>query len=193
MEEPTFFADAQKFRDWLEKKHNQEKELWVGFYKKNSGKANMTWSESVDQALCFGWIDGIRKSIDGDSYKIRFTPRKPKSNWSAVNLKKMEELTKNGLMRPPGKAIFEKREYKRTEVYSFEQDSIELKKAYEQKIKTKPKAWKFYNKLAPSYKKASIWWVISAKQEATRVRRLEVLIQSSEEGLKIPHLRRAKK
>ena len=188
--ELIFFAHQSDFRTWLEKNHNKEQELWVGYYKKATKKPSLTWSESVDQALCFGWIDGLRKSIDEESYKIRFTPRKPNSNWSAVNLKKMEELKKKGLMMPAGIAIFEKRNEKKIQQYSFERENVRLDATFEKKFKENIKAWDFFQKMPPSYRKPAIWWVMSAKQEATRQKRLDLLIQCSEEGKKIPQLRR---
>lgn len=186
---PKFFKNRNELRKWFEKNHDKEKEIWVGFYKKDSGKANFTWSQSVDQALCFGWIDGIRKSIDEDRYMIRFTPRNPKSNWSAINIKKIKELTKLGLMHPAGIEAFKKREDKRSEVYSFEQDKVKLSKKYELIFKSDKKAWEFFQSLPPSTKKPSIWWVMSAKKEETQLRRLDILIKSSEEGEKVPPLR----
>ena len=186
---PTFFRNQKELRKWFEKNHKNEKEIWVGFYKKDSGKANFTWSQSVDQALCFGWIDGIRKSIDEVSYRIRFTPRNPKSNWSAINIKKIKELTKLGLMHPAGIEAFKKREEKRSEVYSFEQNKVKLSKEYELKFKSNKKAWEFFQSLPPSTKKPSVWWVMSAKKEETQLKRLDILIKSSEEGKKVPPLR----
>jgi uncharacterized protein YdeI (YjbR/CyaY-like superfamily) len=190
---PTFFKDQNELRKWFEKNHDKEKEIWVGFYKKDSGKANFTWSQSVNQALCFGWIDGLRKSIDEDSYMIRFTPRNPKSNWSAINIKKINELTKLGLMHPAGVEEFKKRESKRSEVYSFEQNKVKLSKKYELKFKSNKKAWEFFKSLPPSTKKPSIWWVMSAKKEETQLKRLDILIKSSEKREKIPPLNIGKK
>jgi len=190
---PKFFKNQKELRKWFEKNHKNEKEIWVGFYKKNSGKANFTWSQSVDQALCFGWIDGIRKSIDEVSYMIRFTPRNPKSNWSAINIKKISELTKLGLMHPAGVEAFKKREDERSEVYSFEQNIIKLSREYELKFKSNKKAWKFFQSLPPSTKKPSIWWVMSAKKEETQLKRLDTLIKSSAESVIIPPLRWSKK
>ena len=186
---PTFFKNQKELRKWFEKNYDKRREIWVGFYKKDSGRANFTWSQSVDQALCFGWIDGIRKSIDNDSYMIRFTPRNPKSNWSAINIKKIKELTKLGLMHQAGIEVFKKREEKRSEIYSFEQNKVKLSKTYELKFKSKKNAWKFFQSLPPSTKKPSIWWVMSAKKEETQLRRLDILIKSSEEGEKVPPLR----
>jgi uncharacterized protein YdeI (YjbR/CyaY-like superfamily) len=191
--EVKFFATPDDFRQWLEKNHNKITEQWVGFYKVKSGIPSMTWSQSVDEALCFGWIDGIRKSIDEKSYKIRFTPRRPKSIWSAVNVRKIAELTKLGKMRPAGIEAFKKLNEKKAKVYSFEQKHITLDKTFEQKIKANKKAWDFFISLPPSARKPSIHWVMSAKRKDTRLRRLDTLIQSSEEGLRVPPLRRNKK
>jgi uncharacterized protein YdeI (YjbR/CyaY-like superfamily) len=187
-----FFATPEAFNKWLEKNHDKRSEQWVGFYKVKTGIPSMTWSQSVDEALCYGWIDGLRKSIDEKSYKIRFTPRKPKSIWSAVNIQKIAELTKAGKMRPVGIKAFKKLEEQNSKVYSFEQEKISMDKAFEQKIKANKKAWTFFHALPPSAKKQSVHWVMSAKREDTRLRRLDILIQSSEEGLRIPPLRRSK-
>ncbi|MDX2304078.1 MAG: YdeI/OmpD-associated family protein [Microscillaceae bacterium] len=187
-----FFPTPADFRAWLEQNHDKETELWVGFYKKGSEKPSITWPESVDQALCFGWIDGIRKSIDTESYKIRFTPRKPNSIWSAVNLKKMDELMAQGLVMPAGMAIYEKRNLKKQEIYSFEQENIELGETYQSQFKENAKAWKLFQAMPPSYRKTAIWWVISAKQESTRLKRLAILMECSEAGNKIPSQRREK-
>ena len=177
-----FFSSQAEFRKWLEKNHDKKTELLVGFYKVGSGKANMTWSESVDQALCFGWIDGVRKSIDENSYSIRFTPRKPSSIWSAVNIKKIKELTKQGLMREAGLAVFNKRKDSKSPGYSFEQSEVKFSPAFEKQFKANKKAWKYFAELAPSYRKTSIHWVMSAKQEATQIKRLNMLIADSEKG-----------
>lgn len=187
-----FFPTPADFRAWLEQNHDKETELWVGFYKKGSEKPSITWPESVDQALCFGWIDGIRKSIDTESYKIRFTPRKPNSIWSAVNLKKMDELMAQGLVMPAGMAIYEKRNLKKQEIYSFEQENIELGETYQNQFQANAKAWELFQGMPPSYRKTAIWWVISAKQESTRLKRLAVLMECSEAGKKIPSQRREK-
>jgi uncharacterized protein YdeI (YjbR/CyaY-like superfamily) len=192
--QPTFFKNAAEWRKWLKENHDNAQELWLGYYKKNSGKANYSWSESVDEAICYGWIDGLRKSIDEDSYMIRFTPRRPTSIWSAVNIEKVKVLTKKGLMRPAGIQAWENKRYKKSSVYSFEQERHELGEAYIKIFMAKTKAWSFFEKkLAPSYKKASIHWVTSAKREDTRLRRLHILIESSEQGLKIPLLRAGEK
>ena len=152
----------------------------------------MTWSESVDEALCFGWIDGLRKSIDEQRYKIRFTPRKPNSIWSTVNIRKIAELTKQGKLMPAGIAAFKKMDKKKAGIYSFEQTNFKLDKAFEQKIKANKKAWEYFQSLPPSAKKSTIYWVMSAKREDTKLRRIDTLIQCAEEGLRIPPLRRNK-
>jgi len=176
----TFFPTQQDFRDWLEENHKTETELLVGFYKVKTKKPSMTWSESVDQALCFGWIDGVRKSIDEDSYSIRFTPRKKDSIWSAVNIKKIEELTKAGLMKNEGLEAFKLRKENKSRIYSHENDKKEFSEEYEKQFKANKKAWEFFEKQAPSYKKVMTHWVMSAKQEKTQLSRLEKTIAESE-------------
>lgn len=187
-----FFKTPADFRRWLTKNHKTEQELLVGFYKKGSGKASITWPESVDQALCFGWIDGIRRSIDEESYSIRFTPRRPKSIWSSVNIKKIAELTEKGLMLPEGLAAYERKQDHSSEIYSFEQDkkNIKLPAPFEKQFRNNSAAWTFFQSAPPSYRHPAIWWVISAKQEATRQRRMKTLIEDSEAGLRIKQFRR---
>ncbi|MCB1023463.1 MAG: YdeI/OmpD-associated family protein [Acidobacteria bacterium] len=177
-----FFSDQKDFRKWLEKNHEKELELIVGFHRVDTGKKCMTWSESVDQAICFGWIDGIRRKIDGESYSIRFTPRKPRSNWSAVNIKKVEELTAKGLMKPAGNAAFRKRDEKRSRIYSYEREHAKFTPAQLKEFKTNKNAWTFFSNQPPYYKKMITYWVVSAKREATRKSRLEKLIKASESG-----------
>lgn len=179
---PIFFSKQADFRKWLQKNHQEETELLVGFYKVGSGKPSMTWSQSVDEALCFGWIDGVRKSIDEDSYQIRFTKRNATSIWSAINIKKIEELTKRGLMQPAGLASFEKRTESKSKIYSYEKDEAELSQGFEKQFKANKKAWDYFQALAPSYRKISMHWVMSAKQEATRIKRLHQLIVESAAG-----------
>ena len=178
---PTFFSTQEKFRAWLEKHHQTETELLVGFYKVKSKKPSMSWSESVDQALCFGWIDGVRKSIDEESYTIRFTPRKKSSIWSAINIKKVEELTKAGLMKEAGLKAFDLRSEERSRIYSHEKDLAILDPEFEKQFKANKMAWDYFNQQAPSYKKVMIHWIMSAKQEKTRISRLEKTIKVSEE------------
>lgn len=180
---PIFFANQLEFRKWLTKNHKKETELLVGYYKVSTGKPSMTWSQSVDQALCFGWIDGVRKSIDSESYCIRFTPRKPKSNWSVVNIKKVEVLIKEGLMQPEGLELFNNRRIEKT--YSFENPEKILSPHLEKKFKENKNAWKFFNSQAPSYKKATLHWIMSAKKEETQESRLDKLISESEKQKRI--------
>jgi len=191
---PVFFPSQSDLRKWLEKNSTKEKELIIGYYKKATGKASIDWSESVDEAICFGWIDGIRKSIDDESYQIRFTPRNAKSHWSKVNTEKAERLIKQGLMKPAGLKLYKNRDKKKSGQASYERENIELRKDYIQLIKKNKKAWSYFNdRLAPSYKKASIHWIMSAKQEETKLRRLNILIESSEKEEKIPPLQISKK
>ena len=187
MADVIFFNTQEEFGDWLEE-HVEASEVWVGYFRKNTGRASLTWSKSVDVALCFGWIDGIRKTVDEHSYKIRFTPRKVTSVWSAVNVKKVNALIQLGKMKPAGMHLFSNR----TDVlgYSSEDRNVPLADAYEAQIKANRPAWLFFTHLAPSYKRESIWWVMSAKKEETRLKRLDILIASSEAGQKIPNLRK---
>jgi uncharacterized protein YdeI (YjbR/CyaY-like superfamily) len=175
----TFFPTPEDYRKWLEKNHTTEKELLVGFWKVGTKKPSMTWSQSVDQALCFGWIDGVRKSID-ESYSIRFTPRKPTSIWSAVNIRKVEELTKTGLMTEAGRKAFELRKEEKSAIYSHEKEPATLDPEFEKQFKANKKAWEFFSNQAPSYKKVMLHWIMSAKQEKTRLSRLEKTIRESE-------------
>lgn len=182
---PTFFTDQKDFRKWLEKNHRKEKELLVGFYKVTTKKPSMSWSESVDQALCFGWIDGVRKSIDKDSYTIRFTPRKTSSIWSAINIQKIEDLTKVGLMTEAGLKAFSFRTENKSKIYSHETEPVPLLEAYENQFKRNKIAWEFFEKQAPSYKKVMIHWIMSAKQEKTQFSRLEKTITESEKQKRV--------
>jgi len=180
--EPKFFRNGNEFRKWLQKNYDTKTELIVGYYKTSSGKPSITWPESVDQALCFGWIDGRRTSIDEVSYQIRFTPRKPSSIWSKVNIQKVKELTEAGLMTEAGLKAFEKRTESKSAIYSFEKEAGELPPEMKKQFKANKKAWTYFEALAPSYRRTSIHWVISAKGEATRQRRLLQLISDSEKG-----------
>ncbi|HEY8562882.1 MAG TPA: YdeI/OmpD-associated family protein [Pyrinomonadaceae bacterium] len=177
---PKFFPAQDDFRRWLEENHDKEAEIIVGFYNVKSGKQSMTWSEAVDQALCFGWIDGVRRNVDEESYSNRFTPRRPNSNWSAVNIKKVEELTEKGLMKPAGIAAFEKRKDEKSAVYTYENEARQFSEEYEKRFRANEKAWGFFEKQANWYKKQMTAWVMNAKQDATRERRLEKLIAESE-------------
>jgi uncharacterized protein YdeI (YjbR/CyaY-like superfamily) len=185
----TFFASPAEWRAWLEAHHADTAELLVGFHKKGSGLPSITWPEAVDQALCFGWIDGVRRSLDETSYAIRFTPRRPRSIWSAVNINRAQELRQQGLMHPTGIAAFERRGAERSGVYSFEQpDGIALSDALEGEFRRHPEAWEFFQTQTPSYRKAAIWWIVSAKRDATRRKRLETLITDSAQGRTVKHL-----
>ncbi|MCT4580740.1 MAG: YdeI/OmpD-associated family protein [Flavobacteriales bacterium] len=179
---PTFFKSQTAFRAWLAQFHQTEKELIVGFYKVKSGKQKMTWSQSVDQALCYGWIDGIRRTIDEESYQIRFTPRRKNSVWSKVNLKKVEELTQKGLMQPAGLKSYEYRNSNKANVYAFEQEKLQFSQEYLTVFQEHKKAWDYFQNLAPSYKKNSIYWVMTAKRAETQQKRLKKLIEDSEKG-----------
>lgn len=169
----TFFPTQAAFRKWLQKNHKTKKELIVGYYKVDSGKPSITWPQSVDQALCFGWIDGIRRSIDKESYCIRFTPRRSTSNWSAINIKKVKALTRAGLMAAAGKKAFEQRKEGRSGVYSHEKEPVALAPKYQRQFKRNKPAWHFFNEQPPSCKKVMVYWIMSAKQESTRLMRLE--------------------
>lgn len=188
--DPIFFATPSDWRAWLAVHHETEAELWVGFYKKDSGKPSITWPESVDEALCFGWIDGLRKSIDDESYMIRFTPRKPTSTWSAVNIKRVAELTEQGRMQPAGLAAFALRTGEKSGIYAYEQESATLDEAEEQRFRANPAAWEYFQTQPPSYRKTAIRWVVSAKKAETRQSRLARLIEDSEFGRTVPPLTR---
>jgi len=190
---PKFFPTLAAWRDWLEKNHDRETELLVGFYKKDSGKPSITWPESVDGALAFGWIDGVRRSIDDSSYSIRFTPRKPRSTWSAININRVGELSRQGLMHPAGIKAFEARQENRSSIYSFEQQNVAFDKTQERKFRANPAAWKFFLSQPPGYRRMATWWVISAKREETREKRLAILIEDSAHGRRIGLLTRPAK
>ena len=177
-----FFKTPAEFRKWLEKHNATVQELWVGYYKKDSGKPSITWPESVDEALCVGWIDGIRKSVDDVSYTIRFTPRKPRSIWSAVNIKRARALIEEKRMCPAGVKAFKAREENRSGIYSYEQRSEQLPEPYAGVLRRNKGAWAFFQSRPPSYRKAVGWWVVSAKKEETRLKRLEKLIEESAQG-----------
>jgi len=182
---PRFFAAPADFRRWLEQNHAKAAELWVGFHKKDTGRPSITWPESVDEALCFGWIDGVRYRIDESSYRIRFTPRRPKSVWSNVNVKRVRALKKLGRMAAAGLAAFAKADPKRSGVYSFERKNARLGAAYEERFKADKKAWGFFRAQAPSYRRLAAWWVISAKKEETRRARLNSLIARCAAGRRL--------
>jgi uncharacterized protein YdeI (YjbR/CyaY-like superfamily) len=181
--EAIFFASPAAFRAWLEEHHERETEVWVGFWKKATGKQGMTWSQAVDEALCFGWIDSIAKRVDDHRHRQRFTPRKPTSNWSAVNVAKVATLRAEGRMRPAGEAAFARRSDGRSSVYSFEQrKDPQLEPEQQAQLEANAAAWAYFQSKPPSYRKPAIWWVISAKKPETRARRLATLIADSAAG-----------
>ena len=177
---PRFFATPDEFRAWLEENHESESEVVVGFYKKPTGRPSLTWTESVREALCFGWIDGVRRRIDDDSYSIRFTPRKRGSNWSLVNVRHVEELTRAGRMHPAGIEAFEARTPEKTGVYTYEnRHEAKLSPEHEEQFQANERAWEFFQAQPPGYRQTAIFWVVSAKREETRARRLATLIDDS--------------
>jgi len=178
----VFFPTQKDLRKWFEKNHKKEKEFFVGYYKVSTGKPSITWSQSVDEAICFGWIDGIRRSVDEESYCIRFTPRNPKSIWSAINIKKVEELTRLGLMKPEGLTAFSFRKEEKSKIYAYENPKVEFDKTFEKSFKANKKAWAFYQTTTPTYRKVTTRWVMSAKQESTRLKRLKELINDCSIG-----------
>jgi uncharacterized protein YdeI (YjbR/CyaY-like superfamily) len=182
---PKFFKTPSAFRKWLAANHAKSRELWVGFYKKSSGKPSITWPESVDEALCFGWIDGLRKSIDDESYKIRFSPRKPRSTWSAVNIRNVQGLIKQNQMQPAGLKAFELRKENRSGIYSYEQRSAELVEPYAGRLKQNKAAWKFFQSQPAWYRRQMNWWIVSAKKDETRIKRLDKLIKGSTQGRRL--------
>ena len=182
---PRFFKTPAAFRKWLAANHNKSKELWVGFYKKETGKPSITWPESVDEALCFGWIDGIRKRLDDESYVIRFTPRKPESIWSAVNMRNVERLIKEKRMTPAGLNAYALRKEFRSGIYSYEQRPAELVEPYASQFKKNKAAWKFFQAQPPGYRKLMTWFIVSAKTEETRQKRLARLIEGSAKGQRL--------
>jgi uncharacterized protein YdeI (YjbR/CyaY-like superfamily) len=192
--EATCFESPAAFRAWLDRHATTAAELWVGFYKKDTGRPSITWPESVDEALCFGWIDGIRKRIDDASYAIRFTPRKPRSTWSAVNVRRVAELAEQGRMQPAGLRAFEQRSEAKTGIYAYEnRASARLDAEFEQQFRTNQPAWDFFQAQPAGYRKTAIWWVVSANQEATRHKRLATLIDDSAHGRTIAPLTRRPK
>jgi uncharacterized protein YdeI (YjbR/CyaY-like superfamily) len=188
---PQFFPTLADWRAWLEKHHADSEELWVGFYKRDSGRPSITWPESVDGALCFGWIDGVRKTIDAHRYKIRFTPRRPRSVWSAINIKRTKELSKLGMMHKAGLAAFEKRNSDRSAIYAYEQrKGAKLPADFEKQFRANTAAWKFFQSRPPWYRRTSTYWVVSAKKEETRLKRIGILMDCSARSQNIPGLNR---
>ena len=188
--EATFFKTQKDFRKWFELNHENESELWVGYYKKSTKIPSIDWPESVDEGLCFGWIDGLRKSIYEKSYKIRFTPRRQKSHWSTVNINRIEELLKLGFVKERGKKAYSLMDPNNTAQASFEQKNVKIDEKYIVILSKNKKAYDYYLSLSPSVKKATNWYIMSAKKEETRLRRLKILIDSSKQNLLIPQLRK---
>ena len=182
---PTFFKTPQAFRRWFEKHHGSKMELWVGFYRKATGIPSITYKEALDEALCFGWIDGVRKRLDDQRYVQRFTPRRAKSYWSAVNIKRVEELKAEGRMHDAGTAAFERRDKTATPQYSFERAAAALDAAAERRFRANTAAWAYFSAEAPWYRRVVTHWVVSAKREETRERRLTTLIADCAAGRRI--------
>jgi uncharacterized protein YdeI (YjbR/CyaY-like superfamily) len=174
-----YFKSSSEFRKWLDKNHAEVNELWVGFYKISSNIKSITYPDAVDQALCFGWIDGIKKKVDEFSYTHRFTPRKSKSIWSSNNIKRVGELAKLGFMHLSGIKVFDQRDKKKIKQYSYERKILTLDQSYIKIFKSHENAWSFFISQAPSYQKVAILWVMSAKKEETRLRHLNILIEDS--------------
>ncbi len=187
---PLFFTEPAQWRAWLEEHHDSKTEVWVGFHKKHTGRRAMSWKELVDEALCFGWIDGLARGIDADTYQQRVTPRKKLSTWSAVNLSRVPELITEGRMTPAGLAAYERRREDRQAIYSYENETGRLPPVYLEQLAAVPAAQAFFDACAPSYRKIAIGWVLTAKQESTRHRRMAQLIADSAEGLRIKSQRR---
>jgi len=185
---PTFFRTSSDFRTWLEKNHKQTSELLIGFHRVDSGKGGMTYREALDEALCHGWIDGLRKRYDTNSYTIRFTPRAPGSIWSVINTTRMTELIKLGRVHPAGLKVFNQRDQKKSKLYSYGAGNCQLDAAYARQFRANPTAWEFYQAQAPWYRRVSCYWVMSAKREETRLRRLATLIADSAKGRRIKQL-----
>jgi uncharacterized protein YdeI (YjbR/CyaY-like superfamily) len=186
---PIYFESPAEFGAWLERHHESETELWVGYWKKATGKPSLTWSQAVDEALCFGWIDGVLRGIDDERHIQRFTPRKPTSNWSTVNIGKVERLRAEGRMRPAGEAAFARRRADRSGVYAFEQrNQPRLEPEQEARFKADAAAWEWFMARPPSYRRTALWWVVSAKRPETRERRLATLIEDSAAGRPIKPL-----
>lgn len=190
MMETVFFASASDLRAWLEENHDSVEGLWIGFYKKHTGKPGITYAEALDEALCLGWIDGIRKRVDDDSYTIRFTPRRPGSIWSNVNVKRFGELRELGLVQPPGVRAYQEGDWKKSGSYLYEQPTHVLDDAYEAQFRASQPAWEFFEAQPPSYRKSATGWVMSAKREETRLRRLSTLIEDSENGRRLANFSR---
>jgi uncharacterized protein YdeI (YjbR/CyaY-like superfamily) len=186
--QPKFFRSKAQFRKWLEKSHKAEPELLTGFYRVESGKGGLTYREALDEALCFGWIDGLRKRHDENSYTVRFSPRITGSIWSLINTTRMEELIKLGRVHQAGLSVFEQRDKKKSKLYSYEVGSCQLSSEFEARFRASPTAWEFYQAQPPWYRRVSCYWVMSARKEETRLRRLTTLIDDAAHGRRIKQL-----
>jgi len=186
----VYFESPLAFRHWLEKHHESATELLVGFHKSHTGRPTLTWAESVDEALCFGWIDGIRRRVDDERYTIRFTPRRKRSVWSLINVRRVAALEKEGRMRPAGARAFAARSEERTGIYSAEQSHVELGAAETRRFRANKAAWQFFQAQPAGYRKTVIHWVTSARKAETQARRLDTVIADSAKGLRIGMLRR---
>ena len=186
---PIYFNSPEEFRAWLEQHHETATEVYVGYWKKSSGKAGLTWAQAVEEALCFGWIDGVVKSVDEQRHMQRFTPRKPSSTWSAINIAKVEQLRAQGRMRPAGEAAFARRREDRSAIYAYEQRSDPVLEPDEQaQFEANAAAWGYFSARPPSYRKPALWWIVSAKRPETRARRLATLIEDSAAGRPLKQL-----
>jgi uncharacterized protein YdeI (YjbR/CyaY-like superfamily) len=183
-----YFRSAAEFRRWLRAHHASASEIWVGFYKKGSGRRGITNAEALDEALCFGWIDGVRHGVDAERYMNRYSPRTPNSYWSEINTARALELIAAGRMEPAGRAAFERRDRARTKAYSFEQRTAALSPTQERTFRRNRAAWTFWSGQPPGYRRTASWWVISAKREETRARRLATLIEHSARGERMPQV-----
>lgn len=186
--EPIFFESPEALRRWLEANHETAAELWVGLYKKSSGRPSVTWPDVVDECLCFGWIDGIRKGVDEVSYKNRITPRRKNSNWSAINIRRVAELEAAGRMQPAGRRAFEERNLSKSDAYSYEHSVATMGPEVEATFRASDSAWAWFERAAPSYRKAVMHWLASAVKPETRARRLAILIEHSAAGRPVPPL-----
>lgn len=190
---PRYFRSKAALRAWFIRNHDGASELWVGFHKKQPGVRTMTYPEAVDEALCFGWIDGVRKSVDAGRYTNRFTPRKQRSKWSAVNIRRVEQLEAAGRMHPAGRAAFARRDASGAQLYSHERESVEMPAPAAAELRRHKEAWAFFSAQAPSYRRAVAWWIVSAQRDDTKARRLAQLVRDSAEGLRVAPLRRPQK
>ena len=191
MKNIQYFKTQADLRKWFQKNYLKEKEVYIAYYKKATGKQTIVWSQAVDEALCFGWIDGVAGKIDEESYCNRFTPRRPKSNWSDINIKKIQTFIELGLVTEEGKNLFYNRDLRKQKSASFEQEKVEFPAKYLKKFKANKVAWKYFDAQTNTYKKQTAWYVISAKQEVTQLRRLEILITDSENGVRLKQTLRA--